>query len=163
MSDDKEIIGQRLPSSDGVAARTTSERITTSLTASLLVLELPAAMLSLAAMHESALIALVLIDRRQMRTVTVRPTEVRDWLWRALLVELYRDPFVSLRQLLRIADEPHIERTICDAIRCPVTGQPRVFSWNFRWHEHEIHRLYRMRCEFEKAAATIREGSQFSS
>lgn len=111
--------------------------------------------------HESALVCCLLLDRKLCRELRVKPSDMVDPFWRGVLVELIADSWVSLEQIIAKSHESHADRTIADAIRCPVLGYDLCFVWNFLWHQSEIKRLARIRERFVDALDCILEHGEW--
>ena len=107
--------------------------------------------------HESSLVCCLLLDRKLCRVLRVKPSDMVDPFWRAVLVELIGDNWVSLGQIVERSHESHAARTIADAMRCPARWCDLCFVWNFYWHQSELLRLARIREEFTAAVDVILE------
>lgn len=110
-----------------------------------------------AAEHESAIVCLVLLDRKTMRFVEEMNTNCFiDPFWRLIFVRLLQDCWQPLADC--VGDiEAFGARMVADRIRSPITGAPRVFAHNIHWHVAEVLRLKKQRDEFLHALDFVLE------
>ena len=105
--------------------------------------------------HERSLVALLLIDRKSIRTIS--PELTKDHFLDSFFGEVFdrfsKNHWLPLEELLA-ETEPHAARTIADSIQGP-DGRPRVFRWNLKWHESEIFRLSAIREKFEASLSFL--------
>jgi len=124
-------------------------------------LELPTEHYKTAIEHEAGMVCCLLIDRRMCRFATASPEDFVDLFWADVYRRLLSDHWMGLAELLKDTEE-HSARTICDAMQDPFTGAPRVFLWNFDFHQSEVVRLRQVRREFLRAADFVLEHGDIS-